>query len=394
MKCPFCGAWFDDTMNGTPGLMKDNPDENKRQSPSGGSRNNGNGGSASSFFKTYFVDSYFKHYADFGGHTGCAVFWKSFLASCIIGIGFLGLAASLYAFSQTGLTIGGIIVGLYALVMLVPQLSICCRRLRDAGKSPYLILIGLVPVIGTIPLVILLCGKTGYVDPTTGQRVIASNDPVSKFKAFDWVIVALCVVSLTAGLIIPDWSEGIKISQREDSWESQQESREESSRRRERRRHRERDRERDHDRDREKESPSNSYGQQQSDEKEVRPYDNESRYDETGNTRRPKGQGPAYPDSRQAYHLTGKIDNKYPVDMNLSLRARRGTYYYKKYGPDHYLNLSVTRLEDDGGIEIYETTVEGEHTGFFEGNIIGNQITGTYTNCKGVKMPFRLVFDE
>jgi len=41
--------------------------------------------------------------------------------------------------------------------VLVPGLAVCVRRLHDIGKSGWWVLIGLVPVIGGIWLLVLMC---------------------------------------------------------------------------------------------------------------------------------------------------------------------------------------------------------------------------------------------
>ena len=45
----------------------------------------------------------------------------------------------------------------YCLALIIPQVSIQIRRLRDAGLTPWWILIGFLPWIGALALLILLC---------------------------------------------------------------------------------------------------------------------------------------------------------------------------------------------------------------------------------------------
>ena len=45
----------------------------------------------------------------------------------------------------------------YILVMMIPSLAIPVRRLHDVGKSGWMMLIMLIPIIGAIWLLILLC---------------------------------------------------------------------------------------------------------------------------------------------------------------------------------------------------------------------------------------------
>jgi len=50
----------------------------------------------------------------------------------------------------------GPIYGLYALGTLLPSLAVAVRRLHDAGKSGWFLLIALIPLIGGIWLIVLL----------------------------------------------------------------------------------------------------------------------------------------------------------------------------------------------------------------------------------------------
>jgi uncharacterized membrane protein YhaH (DUF805 family) len=44
---------------------------------------------------------------------------------------------------------------IYGLGILLPSLAVGVRRLHDIGQSGWLILVGLIPIIGTIVLIIL-----------------------------------------------------------------------------------------------------------------------------------------------------------------------------------------------------------------------------------------------
>ena len=61
----------------------------------------------------------------------------------------------------------GLIYILYALAVLLPGIAVSVRRLHDLGKSGWLLLIVLIPVIGGIWLLVLMCiegnpGKNAY----------------------------------------------------------------------------------------------------------------------------------------------------------------------------------------------------------------------------------------
>lgn len=50
-----------------------------------------------------------------------------------------------------------IIMYIYSIALLLPGLAVCIRRLHDVGKSGWMYLICLIPVVGAIWLLILFC---------------------------------------------------------------------------------------------------------------------------------------------------------------------------------------------------------------------------------------------
>ena len=60
-----------------------------------------------------------------------------------------------------GTTIGvlpyGVFYYLYVLAVLLPGLAVAVRRLHDVGKSGWMMLIVLIPIIGAIWLLVLIC---------------------------------------------------------------------------------------------------------------------------------------------------------------------------------------------------------------------------------------------
>ena len=51
-------------------------------------------------------------------------------------------------------------IRIMCLAALIPSLAIAVRRLRDAGKQWYWLFIGLIPLVGEIILIVLLCQPT------------------------------------------------------------------------------------------------------------------------------------------------------------------------------------------------------------------------------------------
>ena len=51
----------------------------------------------------------------------------------------------------------GLFYGVYALGVFLPSLAVAVRRLHDTGKSGWFLFIGLIPLIGAIWLLVVLC---------------------------------------------------------------------------------------------------------------------------------------------------------------------------------------------------------------------------------------------
>ena len=104
-------------------------------------------------YKTFWVKSF-----DFTGKTRRIDFWLAFIAN-ILALTLVIVVGALCAPVFTGLSsaLPTILVSLYAIATILPNISIQVRRLRDAGHSPWLILISLVPYVGGIALLVLYC---------------------------------------------------------------------------------------------------------------------------------------------------------------------------------------------------------------------------------------------
>lgn len=98
-----------------------------------------------------------KQYADFDGRARRKEYWMFFLFHLIVTI----VAAVLD--NLLGIAIDGIGYGalyfLYAFGTFVPGLAVSVRRLHDIGKSGWMMLVGLIPIIGSIWLIVLMCSE-------------------------------------------------------------------------------------------------------------------------------------------------------------------------------------------------------------------------------------------
>ncbi len=96
----------------------------------------------------------FGNYFNFSGRDSRKQYWMFILINVVISL-LLQMICGLIL----GQYIGGIITGLYSLVLLIPSLAILVRRLHDVNKSGFWYFIWLIPIIGWIWLLILLCKK-------------------------------------------------------------------------------------------------------------------------------------------------------------------------------------------------------------------------------------------
>jgi uncharacterized membrane protein YhaH (DUF805 family) len=96
-----------------------------------------------------------KNYAGFAGRARRTEYWMFFLINLIIVVvlDVIGMIIKL-----------GTYLGLiYSLAVLIPALAVAVRRLHDTGRSGWWVLISLIPLVGTIILIVFLAteGQSG-----------------------------------------------------------------------------------------------------------------------------------------------------------------------------------------------------------------------------------------
>ena len=142
------------------------------------------------FFQHYLVDCFLKPYADFSGLTSRKDFWLCYVAMIVASIGLTGLVLLLMAVAGvSGGLIATILCSIVGLGLVVPGLAISVRRLRDAGLSPWLLLVSLVPGLGTLALLVMYCLPTKYEHEETETR----------FNMVDGIVTGGCVVLFGIG---------------------------------------------------------------------------------------------------------------------------------------------------------------------------------------------------
>lgn len=96
------------------------------------------------------ISTCFKKYVDFSGRASRPEFWWFFLFQ-VIALGVSGM-------------ISDILYIIVALAMLLPGIAVGARRFHDIGKSAWLLLIGLIPVVNLLLIY-------WFVQPSEGPNV-------------------------------------------------------------------------------------------------------------------------------------------------------------------------------------------------------------------------------
>lgn len=107
-----------------------------------------------------------KQFADFNGRARRKEYWMFFLFNAIFAI----VASMLDGALDIKIFLGlyGPIYLVYALVMLVPGLAVAVRRLHDIGKSGWMLLVVLIPLVGGIWLLVLMASEGNQGDNAYG----------------------------------------------------------------------------------------------------------------------------------------------------------------------------------------------------------------------------------
>ena len=109
-----------------------------------------------------------KKYAVFGGRSRRKEYWYFVLFSVIVSLVLSAIDALLGTFSSS--TNVGLLGGIYGLAIIVPSIAVSVRRLHDIDRTGWWVLIHLVPVIGSIVLLVF-----AVLDGTPGENRFGSN---------------------------------------------------------------------------------------------------------------------------------------------------------------------------------------------------------------------------
>lgn len=92
----------------------------------------------------WYLDILKNHYADFDGRVGRRLFWM-FVA---VNIGAYIVIAIVFGLVSD--TLASIVEGVFWLALLLPNIGMGIRRLHDTGRSGWLMLLGIIPLVGLV----------------------------------------------------------------------------------------------------------------------------------------------------------------------------------------------------------------------------------------------------
>lgn len=106
----------------------------------------------------------FDSYCRFQGRSSRSEYWWWVLFVAILSF-CIGIIESILGFSMTAVQTTS---GILSLVLLLPGLGLSVRRLHDIGKSGWWILLGFIPLVGTIILIIWFAQNSQMQDNQYG----------------------------------------------------------------------------------------------------------------------------------------------------------------------------------------------------------------------------------
>lgn len=96
------------------------------------------------------------NYATFSGRARRSEYWWFALTSVIVSV-VLNIVSSI---SDGMNAIAGLVGLVYWLGTLIPSLAVAVRRLHDTGRSGWMLLLALIPLVGAIILIVFLASDS------------------------------------------------------------------------------------------------------------------------------------------------------------------------------------------------------------------------------------------
>lgn len=117
------------------------------------------------------ITTVFRKYAEFDGRARRPEFWWWMLFYALV-------TAALNVFNVVKISefasMGTILMSLWGIAVLLPNLAVAVRRLRDSGYGWYTLFWALVPIAGMIVLIVLWAQQTKALQPTVAAETPAA----------------------------------------------------------------------------------------------------------------------------------------------------------------------------------------------------------------------------
>jgi uncharacterized membrane protein YhaH (DUF805 family) len=107
----------------------------------------------------------YRRYAEFTGRSRRREYWSFvlfyvlvfFVLNALFGTNDWTRSPTGFGYGSRLVGGGGIVGGLFAMASFVPALALSVRRLHDQDRSGWLLLLGLIPLLGGFALLVLMC---------------------------------------------------------------------------------------------------------------------------------------------------------------------------------------------------------------------------------------------
>ena len=103
-----------------------------------------------------------KKYAEFSGRARRKEYWMFALVSFLVSVGIAVLGMMVSALN--------ILTWVYTLAVFIPSIAVGVRRLHDTGRSGWMGLLALIPLVGAIIVIVFLCQDSAPGDNQYGPN--------------------------------------------------------------------------------------------------------------------------------------------------------------------------------------------------------------------------------
>jgi uncharacterized membrane protein YhaH (DUF805 family) len=101
------------------------------------------------------INNFFRHALTFSGRSSRSEYWYVQVSALLVYAAFFAASVAFDA-TRVGSSFVGIITLGMSLGLILPNIAITSRRLRDARLSPYFFFLIFVPIIGPLALIVML----------------------------------------------------------------------------------------------------------------------------------------------------------------------------------------------------------------------------------------------